>query len=228
MERRRSQRGGGLEQHVGLSSSSPPRTTEVSSSRWLQTTVRDKNVGSSLRQAARPAQEDQRMVRPRVAPSNTGASESQRVAPRQADPPRRSEERPAPVRQLFDGSDRPDSDSLQRRRSRVKLTDSALTPSAPQVVYSGTTPRHLQLLLIRGSGAPDVHISLVVGGGQRPTPAIPDAGGSAPERSGERIAAVEAADRSGAALELAGSKRAAPEQGSSGRPAKKSRVCSKM
>jgi hypothetical protein len=108
------------------------------------------------------------------------------------------------------------------------LTDSASTLSAPQAVDSGTTPQRLQSLLIWGGGAPDVHVSLVVGGSQRPTPAVAEAGGSAPERSGERIAAVEAADRSGAAPELVGSKRAAPEQGSSGRPAKKSWVRSKM
>jgi hypothetical protein len=52
-----------------------------------------------------------------VVSSRTGASESQKAAPRQAHPPRRSEERPAPVRLLYDSSDRPDSDSLQRRRS---------------------------------------------------------------------------------------------------------------
>jgi hypothetical protein len=51
---------------------------------------------------------------------------------------------------------------------------------------------------------------------------------SAPEWSVERIAAVEAPDRSGAAPELAGSKLAAPEQGSSGRPTKKSQVHTKM
>jgi hypothetical protein len=39
---------------------------------------------------------------------------------------------------------------------------------------------------------------------------------------------VEAADRRGAAPESAGSKRAAPELGSSGRPTKKSWVRSKM
>jgi hypothetical protein len=55
-----------------------------------------------------------------------------------------------------------------------------------------------------------------------------EAGGSAPEWSGERSAAVKAADRSGAASELAGSKCAAPEQGSSSLPVKKSRVHSKM
>jgi hypothetical protein len=100
-------------------------------------------------------------------------------------------------------------------------------PSAPQVVDSGAAPRCLQSLLIRGGGAPDVHVSLVTGGGQGPTPAIAEAGGSTPEQSGERVA-VEAADRSGAAPELVGSKCAAPEQSSSGRLAKKSRVRSKM
>jgi hypothetical protein len=154
--------------------------------------------------------------------------ELQRAPPRQADPPRRSEERPAPVRQLFDGSDRPDSDSLQRRRSRVRSTDSASAPSAPQEADSGAAPRHLQSLLIRGGGAPDLHVSLVAGGGQGSTPAVVKVGGSAPERLGDRSAAVEVADRSGAAPELTGSKRAAPEKGSSGRPTKKSRVRSKM
>jgi hypothetical protein len=71
----------------GSSLSSPPRATEVSSSRWPQTAGHDKNVGSNSRQAVRPAREDQRTVRPRVAPSRMGASESQRAAPRQVDPP---------------------------------------------------------------------------------------------------------------------------------------------
>jgi hypothetical protein len=96
----------------GLSSSSPPRTTEVSSSRRPKMAACDNNVDSSLRQAARPAREDQRMVRLRVEPSRTGASRPQSAAPCQADPPRQSEERPAPVCQLYDGFDRPDSDSL--------------------------------------------------------------------------------------------------------------------
>jgi hypothetical protein len=39
----------------GSSSSSPPRATEVSSSRRPQMTARNKNVGSSSRPAARPA-----------------------------------------------------------------------------------------------------------------------------------------------------------------------------
>jgi hypothetical protein len=60
----------------GSSSSSPPRGAEVSSSRQPQAAARDKTVGSSSRQAARPAREDQRTVRPRVAPSRTGAPPS--------------------------------------------------------------------------------------------------------------------------------------------------------
>jgi hypothetical protein len=125
----------------GSSSSSPPRGTEVSSLRQPQAIVRDRTVGSRSRQAARHAQEDQRTVRPRVAPSRTvrprvapsgtDAFESQRTTPRQADPPRRSEERPASARHLYDGSDCPDLDSLQRRRSRGKSSDSVSTSSAP-------------------------------------------------------------------------------------------------
>jgi hypothetical protein len=150
----------------GLSSSSPPHGAEVSSSRQPQVAMRDKTVGSSSRQAARPAREDRRTVRPRVAPRGTGASESQRSTPCQVDPPRRLEERPACARQLYDGSNRPDSDSLQRCRSREKSSDSALTPSALSVAEPSAAPRHLQSLLIRGGRAPDVHVSLVAGWGQ--------------------------------------------------------------
>jgi hypothetical protein len=74
---------------LGSSLSSPPCVTEVSSLQRPQTATCDKNVGSSSRQAARPAREDQRTVCTHVAPSRTGASESQRAAPRQADPLRR-------------------------------------------------------------------------------------------------------------------------------------------
>jgi hypothetical protein len=102
----------------GSSSSTPHHGTEVTSSRQPQTAAHDKTVGSSSRQAAHLAREDQRTISPHVAPSGTGAFESQRSAPRQADPPRRPEERPASARQLYDGSDHPNSDSLQRCRSR--------------------------------------------------------------------------------------------------------------
>jgi hypothetical protein len=166
----------------GSSSSLTPRDTEVSSLRQPQAAVRDKTVGSSSRQAARPTREDQRTVCPRVAPSGTGASESQRSAPRQADPLSRSEERPASARQLYDGFDRPDSDFLQRRRSRGKSSDSVSTPSAPRAAELSAAPRRLQSLLIRGSGAPDVHVSLVAGGDHSPTPAVAEAGGQPPSK----------------------------------------------
>jgi hypothetical protein len=57
---------------------------------------------------------------------------------------------------------------------------------------------------------------------------VAEVGRSAPEQSGERSATVEAADQSGAAPESVGTKRVAPEQGSSGRLVKKSWVRSKM
>jgi hypothetical protein len=110
-------------------------------------------------------------------------------------------------------------------------------PSTSQAVEPGAAPQRLQSLLIRGGRAPDVPVSLVAGGGHGPTPAVAEAGGSDPEQAGERVAVVEAVDRSGASLELVGSKHAAPEQGSkrvapeqglSGRPVKKPWVRSKM
>jgi hypothetical protein len=212
----------------GSSSTSPPRDTEVSSSQQPQASARDKTVCSSSRQAACPARGDQRTVRPCVVPSGTGASEPQRSAPRQPNLPRRSEERPASTCQLYDGSDRPDSDSLQRCRSWGKTSDSVPTPSMPPAASSDAAPQRLQSLLIWGGGASDVHVSLVVGRGQGSTPAVVEARGSAPKRVEERAAAVEAVGRSGAAPELASLKRATPEQGLSGCPAKKPPVRSKM
>jgi hypothetical protein len=136
------------------------------------------------------------MVRPRVAPSGTSASKSWRAPPRQADPLRRSEERTASVRQLFDGSDRLDSNSLQRHRSRARSTDSASTPSAPQEVDSGAAPWCLRSLLIRGGGELDVHVSLVIGGAKgqprlwrRPEDQPPSGRGSIAPPSRQRIEA---------------------------------------
>jgi hypothetical protein len=149
----------------GSASSSPPRGAEVSSSRRLREARRDKTVGSSSRPAAPPARVDQWSACSRAAPSRTGASEPQRPVPRHADPPRRSEERPVSARQLYDGSDHPDSDSLQRRQSRRRSSDSASMPSASPAEEPSVAPRRLQSLLIRGGGAPDVHVSLVAGGG---------------------------------------------------------------
>jgi hypothetical protein len=125
-------------------------------------------------------------------PSGAGAFETQRSAPRKADPPRRLEERPPSARQVYDGSDRSDSNSLQRRQSRWRSSDSASTPSAPPVAEPSAAPRCLQSLLIRGGGAPNVHVFLVVGGGHGPTRTVAEAEGSAPERAGESVANVEA------------------------------------
>jgi hypothetical protein len=119
-----------------------------------------------------------------------------------------------PVCQLYDSSDRLDSDSLQRRRSWGRSSGSTSTPSAVPVVEPSVAPRRLQSLLIRGGGAPDVHVPLITGGGHGLSPAIAEAEGTTPERMGENVAAVEAADRSREALETAGSSRAVPEQGS--------------
>jgi hypothetical protein len=109
-----------------------------------------------------------------------GASEPQRPVPRSADLSRRSKERSAFAHQLYDGSDRRDSDSLQRRQSRGRSSDSASTPSAPPVAEPSVVPRRLQSLLIQGGRAPDVHVSLVTGGGHDPAPVTAEAGGSAP------------------------------------------------
>jgi hypothetical protein len=100
-------------------------------------------------------------------------------------PSRRSEEWPASACQLYDGSDRPDSDSLQRRRSRGKSSDSASTPSAPQEAEPGAAPRCLQSLLIRGGGVSNVHMSLITGGGHSPTPGCRGGQGVSPPRAGE-------------------------------------------
>jgi hypothetical protein len=80
----------------------------------------------------------------------------------------------------------------------------------------------------RVTGVLDIHISLVAGEGQGPTATVEEVGISGPEQSRERSTAAEAASRSGAAPESVGAKRAASEQGSSGRPLMKPWVCSKM
>jgi hypothetical protein len=106
------------------------------------------------------------VARPRVAPGRPSALEARRDPPRRADPLRRSEELPTPSCHLFDASDRPNADSLQRRRSQATSTDSVSTPSAPQEADSGAALRRLQSLIIRGGGALDVQVSLAAGGGQ--------------------------------------------------------------
>jgi hypothetical protein len=66
------------------------------------------------------------------------------------------------------------------------------------------------------------------GGGQGYTPTMAEVGRTAPEQLGERSTATWAAGRSGVAPESVGTKRAAPEEGSLGRPVKRSQVRSKM
>jgi hypothetical protein len=117
------------------------------------------------------------------------------------------------ARQNYDESERPDSDSLQRRRSRGRLSDLASTSTAPPVAELSTAPRRLQSLLIRREGAAEVHMSLVAGGGQGSSPTVVEAEGSAPEHARESVAANKAAGRSGAAPESARSRCTAPEQG---------------
>jgi hypothetical protein len=163
------------------------------------------------------------MVCPCVAPGLPGAPEARRDPPCRADPPRRTEERTTPTRHIFDGSDHPDADSLKRRQSRARST-----PSAPQEADSGAAPWRLQSLLIRGGGAPDVHVSLVAGGGPRTNPNRGGGRKIRPEQSGECSATVEVTGQSGAAPASVGTKRTAPEQGSLGRLVKKPRVRSKM
>jgi hypothetical protein len=125
----------------------------VSSPRRPREAGHDKIVGSSSCSEAPSARVGRRSTRSRRVPSRTGAPELQRCAPCQTDPLRWSEERSVSVCQLYDGSDRPDSNSLQRRRSRGRSSDSATTPSAPPAAESSAAPRCLQSLLIRGGGA---------------------------------------------------------------------------
>jgi hypothetical protein len=75
------------------------------------------------------------------------------------------------------------------------------------VAEPSAAPRRLLSLLIQGGGAPDVHVSLVAGGGHGSTPVGVEVGGTAPERTGESVATVEAAGRNGAAPEMAGPRR---------------------
>jgi hypothetical protein len=67
------------------------------------------------------------------------------------------------------------------------------------VAEPSAATRRLQLLLIRGDAAPDVHVSLIAGGSHGPAPATAEAGGSALECTGESVTTVEVAGRSGAA-----------------------------
>jgi hypothetical protein len=159
----------------------------VSSSCWPQEAGRDKVVGLSSRPTAPPIRVGLRSTHSRTAPSGTGTPKPPGSTPRQIDPPRRSEEHSVPVRQLYDGSDRLASDSLQRRWSRGRSSDSTSTPSVVPTEEPSAAPRRLQSLLIRGGGAPDVHVPLVAGGGHGPSPAMAEAGGQPPSEWGRML-----------------------------------------
>jgi hypothetical protein len=161
----------------GLSSSSLLRGAEVLSSLRSREAGRDKVVGSSLHPSAPPVRVGLRSTGSRTAPSGTGTPEPPSSTPRQIDPPSRSEERSVPVHQLYDGSDRPDSDSLQRRRSRGRSSNSTSTPSVVPVAEPSATSWRLQSFLIRGGGAPAVHVPLIAGGGHGSTPTMAEAEG---------------------------------------------------
>jgi hypothetical protein len=78
------------------------------------------------------------------------ASEGQRDPPNQDDPPRRlvKHEPHPPPHHLYDDSDRPDAESLQRRSSKVRSTPPASAPGAPQGADTSVPPRRLQSLII--------------------------------------------------------------------------------
>jgi hypothetical protein len=59
--------------------------------------------------------------------------------------------------------------------------------SAPQAAKPGAAPQRLQSLLIRGGGAPDVHVSLVTSDGHGPIPAVAEAGGQPPSERGSEL-----------------------------------------
>jgi hypothetical protein len=133
----------------GSSTPSPPRMVEVTSSWRLEPAACEKSVGLCSRSAAHAVREDQQAACPRTMLGSLSASEARRNPPCRVNLPRRSEERAAPSRHLFNDSDRSDSNSLQMRLSRVRSIGSASLPSAPQQADPGVVPRRLQSLIIR-------------------------------------------------------------------------------
>jgi hypothetical protein len=91
------------------------------------------------------------------------------------------------VCQLYDGSDLLDSDFRQRRRSRGRSSDSMSTPSTLPMAEPSIAPRRLQLLLIWGGGAPDVHVPLIADGGHGSSPAIAEPEGQPPSGWGRML-----------------------------------------
>jgi hypothetical protein len=93
-------------------------------------------------------------------------------------------------------------------------------------------------VVIRGGGAPEVHVPLSDGGNQRPSSDAAEVGWIVPEPPRERSAtlehegrsglASESVERRGLAFESVGAKQSGPEQGSSDRLVKRVRICSSM
>jgi hypothetical protein len=90
------------------------------------------------------------------------------------------EHEPSP-HHFFNGSDRPDADSLHRRSSRARSMTPMSTLGALQGADTSAAPRHLQSLVIRGGGAPDVHVPLSTGGGQGPASDAAEVGRTVPK-----------------------------------------------
>jgi hypothetical protein len=160
----------------GSPSLSPHRAMEVSSSRRPEPTVREKGAGLSSQSGARPFQEDQRVSRSHTVPGGPGAFEGRRDPTQWNDLPKQPAEHQPSPRHLINGSDRPDADSLKRRLSKARSTPPASTLSAPQGADTSAHPRRLQSLIIRGCGAPYVHVPLSAGGSQGPASDAMEAG----------------------------------------------------
>jgi hypothetical protein len=108
--------------------------------------------------------------------------------------------------------------------------DVGLGVDAERTAGGGAKRRPMVYAIIAHPGRWDPGCSRVPRRGRGPRSNIGRSGGRgvSPQQAGERVVVAEAEVRSGAAPELAGLKRAAPEQGSSGRVVKKARVRSKM
>jgi hypothetical protein len=76
----------------GSSTSSPPRTVEVTSSRRPEFAAHEKAAGSSSWSAVRHVREDQWVTHSHMAPGGPSASEARRDSPRRDDPPKQREE----------------------------------------------------------------------------------------------------------------------------------------
>jgi hypothetical protein len=173
-----------------------------------------------------------------MAPDGPGASEVRRDPPCRDDPPRRPVEHEPSPRHFFDGSDHPDSDSMQRHSSRARLMTSTSTPSAPQGDRLRRRPAAPLIFDHLGRRSPGrtcfpphwrgSRAGLRRGRGCEDSPEPPREHNTVLEPPGRSELAPESAERREPAFELVGAKRAAPEPGSSDRSAKRTWVHSKM